>query len=201
MNTKIAAAEAFEERVQDFKALLLANAITSLSPKMVSLLDPEGGDFGKWLVEEGFFEAPASTKYHGNYPGGLYDHSATVTHRLIWMTHALNLTWSRPESPFIVGMFHDLCKIDAYEPTEPCDESLAPYKHRKNLMYSGHGSRSLALLASKIPLTEEEIACIVYHMGAYETEMWQGYDLAIRKFPNVLWTHTADMAASKIDEV
>lgn len=23
----------------------------------------------------GFFEAPASTKYHGNYEGGLFDHS------------------------------------------------------------------------------------------------------------------------------
>ena len=25
-----------------------------------------------------------------------------------------NLKWERPESPLIVGMFHDLCKIDSY---------------------------------------------------------------------------------------
>lgn len=198
MNTKAVKNESLEDRVQDFKALISLKAVTALSPKLVSLLDPEEGEFGKWLVEEGFFEAPASTKYHGNYPGGLYDHASAVTCRLIWLTQSLKLTWSRPESPFIVGMFHDLCKIDAYTPSEGTD---APYVHRGDLMYAGHGSRSLALLASKIQLTEEEIACIVYHMGAYETEMWQGYDLAIRKFPNVLWTHTADMAASKIDGV
>lgn len=26
------------------------------------------------LESIGFFDAPASTKYHGNYPGGLFDH-------------------------------------------------------------------------------------------------------------------------------
>lgn len=31
-------------------------------------------DFLKWLGENGFFNAPASTKYHGNYAGGLFDH-------------------------------------------------------------------------------------------------------------------------------
>ena len=31
-----------------------------------------------WLVERGFFTAPASTKYHGAYEGGLYAHSFEV---------------------------------------------------------------------------------------------------------------------------
>lgn len=31
------------------------------------------------LMAAGFFTAPASTKYHGNYEGGLFDHSFTVT--------------------------------------------------------------------------------------------------------------------------
>lgn len=31
------------------------------------------------LMAMGFFTAPASTKYHGNYEGGLFDHSFTVT--------------------------------------------------------------------------------------------------------------------------
>ena len=40
--------------------------------------------------------------------------------------------------------------------------------------------------------------CIRYHMGAYEKDGWNEFDLAIRKYPNVLWTHTADMYASKV---
>ena len=35
--------------------------------------------FLTWLIENGFFDAPASTKYHGSYPGGLFDHCYVVT--------------------------------------------------------------------------------------------------------------------------
>ena len=66
------------------------------------------------LDERGFFDAPASTKYHGNYIGGLFDHSLEVTHALLELTERLNLHWDRKESPYIVGMFHDLCKCDQY---------------------------------------------------------------------------------------
>ena len=31
-----------------------------------------------WLEKSDFFEAPASTKYHGNYAGGLLEHSLNV---------------------------------------------------------------------------------------------------------------------------
>ena len=49
-------------------------------------------------------------------------------------------------------------------------------------------------------MTDEEIACIRWHMGAYEkdTRLWNYYGNAIAEYPNVLYTHTADMIASKI---
>ena len=65
-----------------------------------------------WLRETGFFTSPASTKYHGNYEGGLFDHSFAVASELVYLTNQLNLKWNNPRSPYIVGMFHDLCKID-----------------------------------------------------------------------------------------
>lgn len=74
-------------------------------------------DFLKWLGENGFFNAPASTKYHGNYAGGLFDHSFMVMNLLVELSAANALKWKRPASPFIVGMFHDLCKIDQYRGT------------------------------------------------------------------------------------
>lgn len=40
----------------------------------------------KDLLEKGFFTAPASTKYHGNYEGGLFDHSYMVAHYLKKLT-------------------------------------------------------------------------------------------------------------------
>ena len=61
--------------------------------------------------------------------------------------------------------------------------------------------KSIMLLSQFINLTEEELLCIRYHMGAYEKEAWDQYDMAIKKYPNVLWTHHADMIASKLLEV
>lgn len=156
--------------------------------------------FGGGLLEHGFFSAPASTKYHGNYEGGLFDHSLAVAKRLLWLTQNLHLKWKYPDSPIKVGLYHDLCKIDKYE-KNPNNDPAEPYIYKTKLIYEGHGTRSLALLQGHITLTDEEAACIVYHMGAYEKEMWDGYDAAIRQFPNVLYTHTADMHASKIDGV
>ena len=62
-----------------------------------------------------FFTVPASINHHGNYEGGLYDHSWEVTRQLLYLTKRLDLTWNRPESPYIVGMLHDLCKCDNYK--------------------------------------------------------------------------------------
>ncbi len=160
--------------------------------------------FLNWLDRSGFFDAPASTKYHGNYPGGLYDHSSAVYLRLKKLTEDNRLTWQRPESPFIIGMFHDLCKIDQYVEKKPgldLEYEDAPvYEYNTDTVLKGHGAKSVMLLSQFVTLTEEEILCIRYHMGAYEKEEWAEFDLAIRRYENVLWTHQADMLASKVDE-
>lgn len=69
-----------------------------------------------WLTKNGFFYAPASTKYHGNYEGGLFNHSLSVAKHLVGLTESCQLKWKDCRSPYLVGMFHDLCKIDQYRP-------------------------------------------------------------------------------------
>lgn len=39
-----------------------------------------------WLIDKGFFTAPASTKYHGNHEGGLLEHSYMVAKALVDMS-------------------------------------------------------------------------------------------------------------------
>ena len=147
-----------------------------------------------FLMDNGFFTAPASTKYHGAYEGGLFDHSLAVTETLIDLTNKNNLIWSRPESPFIVGMFHDLCKIDNYLQKED-----GHYEYNTDTLLKGHGDKSIMLLSTLMQLTLEEVMCIRYHMGAFvEKEEWSNYSRSVRLFPNVLWTHQADMIASQI---
>ena len=57
-------------------------------------------------------------------------------------------------------------------------------------------------LSKYFTLTEEEILCIRYHMGAFtEKEEWNDYTRAVNKYATVLWTHTADMLASHVEGV
>lgn len=148
------------------------------------------------LRDLNFFNAPASTKYHGAYEGGLFDHSIQVAKTLDSLTKRLDLKWSRTESPYIVGMYHDLCKCDNYI----LDVETNKYIYNPDIVIPGHGEKSVILAQKYIKLTDEEIACIRWHMGAYEKDpkMWEYYGRAIEEYPNVLWTHTADMVASKI---
>lgn len=154
-------------------------------------------DMAKALEGMGFFTAPASTKYHGAYAGGLFDHSYTVTLELGELTRRLGLTWTRPESPYLVGMLHDLCKCDAYR-----DNGDGTFSWRGDQLLSGHGDKSAILALRLYALTEEETLCIRWHMGAYTDKAEWGYlDAAMERWRNVLWTHTADMIASKIRKV
>lgn len=156
---------------------------------------PAGSAFENFLMTGGFMTAPASTKYHGAYEGGLLDHSLAVTNRLVDLTTKNGLVWQLPRSPIVVGLFHDICKCDQYVMLD------GQYQYNDKLLLKGHGDKSVMILSQFMSLTEEEVLCIRYHMGAYEKDDWDGFDRAIRKYPNVLWTHTADMLASKVDGV
>lgn len=177
-----------EERIDEYNNLIYG--IKSGVPHFMYSVDLE-------II--GFFDAPASTRFHGNYDGGLFDHSLEVTKSLVELTEKLGLTWERPESPYIVGMYHDLCKCDLYK----WDIETGRYVYNDDGIIPGHGEKSVIIAQKYIYLTDEEIACIRWHMGAYEKDpkMWDYYGRAIEKYPNVLYTHTADMIASRIKGV
>ena len=163
-------------------------------------------DLMDYLWDNGFFTAPASTKYHGNYEGGLLEHSSAVAKFLVQLTEDNHLTWKNPRSPYIVGMFHDLCKIDQYRhPASDLvvDGMLLPdpskWEYNPDTLLKGHGDKSVMLLSQFYTLTEEEIMCIRYHMGAFtDKSEWNDYTRAVHQYPNVLWTHQADMLASHV---
>ena len=153
-----------------------------------------------FMLQNGFCSAPASTIYHGNYEGGLFEHSITVAICLQKYTDRLGLNWQRADSPIRIGILHDLCKIDIYKRSYDEEAEKFFYEHDNNPIIKGHGSKSViyTLMNGGI-LTEEEVACITYHMGAFtDKDRWKDYDNAIKKYPNVLFTHTADMEASQI---
>ncbi len=161
--------------------------------------------FGKYpvlldyLEAAGFYEWPAAKSHHGAEWGGLFKHSLQVTYELKKLTCDLGLTWQRAQSPEIVGMLHDICKLDDYCILPFGDNGGPGIEYNKEKLYPGHGEKSLIMLMGLMNLTDEETMCIRYHMGAFtDQKEWEYYTRAVRKYPNVLYTHTADMIASQI---
>lgn len=175
---------------------------------MKNISDIQWDKIAERLDNLDFFTAPASVGHHGNYDGGLFDHSFEVTMQLLTLTEKLDLQWDDPRSPYIVGMFHDICKCDNYKKVQKAVESSdgdsvileEKWEYNNECSMPGHGEKSI-ILTQKIlgPLTYEEIMCIRWHMGAFDDkENWKYYSRAVKDYPNVLFTHTADMMASQI---
>jgi HD superfamily phosphohydrolase YqeK len=166
------------------------------------------------LKELDFFNKPASVKYHGQNTGDLFHHSIDVAQSLVDLTRKLDLKWERASSPYIVGLFHDLCKCDNYISTDyvvgtiETDGKTAEtvtkkeWNYNDKMILNGHGEKSVIMVQKFYKLTDEEIACIRWHMGAFdEKDNWKHYSYAVSQYPNVLYTHTADMIASQIHNI
>ena len=123
-----------------------------------------------------------------------------VANVLADLTLRLGLEWRESRSPFVIGAFHDLCKLDDYAVKQNSDGHYEFFRN-KSTKFSGHGDKSVKLIQNWIDLTGEEEVCIRYHMGVFSTEGGDMYTEAIRRCNNVLYTHTADMIASVIQDV
>lgn len=117
------------------------------------------------LMAMGFFTAPASTKYHGNYEGGLFDHSFTVTSSLLSLTKRMGLNWKRKASPYIVGMLHDLCKCDSY-----IHNPDGTYSYNPNILLPGHGDKSVILAQKIVDLTDEDMVIAMFEINVYSNK-------------------------------
>lgn len=142
------------------------------------------------LEKLGFFEAPASTKFHLNKEGGLLEHSLNVCkvamnvrETMLLMDDTLRESLPK-DSVILAALLHDVCKADIYKKV---------MKRQKNSFgmwtdtpgydvdYSnfplGHGEKSvIVLLRCGLDLTDDEIMAIRWHMQAWDLP-FQSYDL------------------------
>lgn len=154
----------------------------------------------KALRRMGFLTAPASRGHHLACMGGLAQHSFNVVQRLAVMTDALEVEWSRPSSPYLVGLLHDLVKCQCYQLR---DDAKGWEYHQPG--YPGHGVASvmIATVELGIKLNPDEAAAITWHMGAFGlcARDLDEFDAALARWPGqIIATHTADWAAARLDE-
>ena len=154
------------------------------------------------LLRIGYLDAPASKRHHLAERGGLVAHSINVTRELLKLSDTMGVSWPRPESPYLVGMLHDLVKCRCYRVVSDAEQDKFEYVQTE---YPGHGVQS-ALIAAEvgIELRREEIAAIVYHMGMFgigREYTDKEFNAALAKFPQqIIATHCADWWAARVTE-
>ena len=154
-----------------------------------------------------FFTAPASTRYHGAYEGGLCEHSVNVY-------RCLSAYLARPEvkeqyglsvpeeTVAIVALLHDLCKVNCYKVSQRNVKDAdgrwksVPYFEFDDQLPYGHGEKSVYIASGYMRLSREEAFAIRYHMGFSQETDARNVSAAFAAYPRAMALYIADMEAT-----
>lgn len=191
---------------------------TFLSLYREHITRPGSAELLAYLEKSDFFTAPASTRYHGSYEGGLCEHSLNVFAELKELVTARPLPeWASRydtdpicpnktfmESLAICGLLHDLCKVGFYTVStrnvkndQTGQWEKKPYYAVEDKLPYGHGEKSVFMIERYMRLNIEEAMAIRFHMGEYTD---QNTSRAFEKYPLALFLHQADERATFLDE-
>lgn len=155
-----------------------------------------------------FFTAPASTRYHNSFEGGLLAHSLNVYDCLkayldrdrVRDTYKLAPS---DETIAIVSLLHDICKVNLYrisyrnaknEQTGQWEK--VPFYSTDDTLPYGHGEKSVYMISGFMRLSREEAMAIRWHMGFSDTDQKNLVSNAFQRFPLALALSTADMEST-----
>lgn len=188
--------------------------------KLLRSTEREGVEYVIEELEElGFFKAPASTKFHLNYEGGLVEHSLNVCKAALNIRKALvemddSLLELLPkDSVIIAALLHDTCKADVYRPTMKREKNqygswsdVPGFDVDYSNFPLGHGEKSvIVLLRCGLDLTDDEIMAIRWHMNAWDlpfqsADIKNNYNKAKEICPLLSLIQSADCLASNLIE-
>ena len=157
-----------------------------------------------FICKTDFFEAPASTRFHGSREHGLLEHSMKVYEILKYKVENSVIDLKIPkESVILIALLHDICKVNYYKidyrnaKNELGVWEKVPYYTVEDTIPYGHGEKSVMMITEYIKLTPEEKYAIRWHMGYTEPkEQYNTIGLAYTKYPIALLTFEADLEAT-----
>ena len=161
-------------------------------------------EVSQFLEKSDFYKAPASTRFHGSFEGGLLEHSMKVyeilKHKVKNSLLDLNVS---DDTLIIIALLHDICKVNFYKvdyrnaKNERGEWEKVPYYTVDDTIPYGHGEKSVMMITEYMKLTVEEKYCIRWHMGFTEPkEAYNTLGQAFKKFPLALILHEADLEAT-----
>lgn len=155
-----------------------------------------------------FFTAPASTRYHNAFEGGLLRHSLNVYKCLVAYLERgrvkdMYKLEASAETAAIVALLHDLCKVNIYRVSYRNSKNdktgqweKVPYYEIHDTLPYGHGEKSVYMISGFMRLTREEAMAIRWHMGFSGNEDKNTIGRALEKYPLAFALSVADMEAS-----
>lgn len=168
----------------------------------------EGADrlYDYLMSTSDFATAPASTRFHGAYEGGLLEHSLNVYDCLCdylsrdRVKNTYGMEYS-DETIAIAALLHDVCKTNCYKKgTRNVKENgvwqtVPTFEFDDKLPY-GHGEKSVYIVSGYMKLTREEAFAIRYHMGFSSTDDVRNVSAAFEMFPLAYALSVADSEAT-----
>lgn len=190
------------------KCLDRSSAVADYIQLIREVFEEKGADgsqfdrFLSWISQTDFFTAPASTRFHGSFEGGLCEHHIDVYNETVDLLTLEKFKNVNPVSAYLVALVHDFCKIGVYESymrNVKNDETgrweqVQSFRYDKPQYPFGHGVTSMYLANQFIRLTREEALAIRWHMSEYnccENELSELQE-ARDRYPLVLLLQTAD---------
>ena len=166
-------------------------------------------DLLDWISTSDFFVAPASTRYHGSFEGGLVTHSLNVYRCLVEELRNAGLSDAyTDETVAIVALLHDACKANFYKKGTRNVKENGQWVTKEGYEIDekfpcGHGEKSVIILQNFIHLSAEEIYAIRAHMGGWDDSVKGGAFFIGKIFEKsklALLLHLADMKATYLME-
>ena len=166
-------------------------------------------DLIAFLDKTDFFTAPASTRFHGSFEGGLLEHSLKVYEILDYKVKHCVIDMNVSEDTIkLVALLHDICKLNFYKVDYRNAKNAlgewekVPYYTIEDTIPYGHGEKSVMMISEYIKLTPEEKYSIRWHMGYTEPkELYNTIGSAYKKYPLALLTHEADLEATYLFDI
>lgn len=161
-------------------------------------------DLIAFIEKTDFFTAPASTKFHGAFEGGLLAHSMKVYELLKQKAenNAIDAKFN-DDTIIITALLHDICKVNFYKVDYRNAKNAlgewekVPYYTVDDTIPYGHGEKSVMMITEYIKLTSEEKYAIRWHMGFSEPkESYSALGATYKKYPLALLINEADVETS-----
>lgn len=179
-------------------------------------------DLIEYLNTSDFFTAPASTRFHSSFKGGLCVHSLNVYDNMKKLQDVYpQFAGITEDSIRIVALCHDFAKIGyyieavknvkVYSPSGSKHDSMGNYDWQsvpgytvddaKRFLYGNHETTSEYLTRCFIPLSVQESIAILHHHAGMSKDCAQDNITEIfNRNPLAFLLHMADMMSTYVNE-